>query len=442
MYSLAIFKSQYNIKNKSGQYDTYHFESSQGQIKVIDKNKNIIGTLEEHMFTGKLVQDVDIKTIKVSGMYKIRNLTGLPAGVSGDKIHILSVKAIGEINNPEVINYQIIEQNGSVHNKTIVGAVESLWSNGGTSLQNVINGLINDFGNKHNLITKDRANLVSAINEVKSDFNNLSSNFGDNKSDFDSFKNHNHDGRYLRSDTTSALMSVVAVEQNGGLGVKRGSGKVDNLVKVNSDGGVEIGNVDSSINIYGANNFLYNGQKVWTEVNDGHNSGLDADKLDGLEAISFAQKTEANIFTREQSFKGGANLTDSAINWNNGSVKFNPTAINVSNSGKNVLSIGVNGRQTLSGTDLIANYSGGTETLLNFKLSAGEKGIGFVRNSGNTDLRLYNYNVGASGAEVFRVKQSDNVAEFAREIQISGRKLYLQSSSPTGAIPEGSIWIY
>ena len=43
-----------------------------------------------------------------------------------------------------------------------------------------------------------------------------------------------------------------------------------------SNGDIQLGNKLSVLNLYSTNNLLHNGKKVWTEVNDGTGSGLDA----------------------------------------------------------------------------------------------------------------------------------------------------------------------
>ena len=428
--------------NGSLNYDTYHYETSQGQVVVLDKNKNKLGTLDETLFTGKLVENVSFKTIKLGGLYRIRNLTGLPSGVPSDKILILSVKAIGEINAPEVINYQLIDQTGSIYNKTIVGSTESAWSSGGTGLQSTVNSIVNDLGNKASLTTTNKTSAVLAINELNTNINSVNTALNNHKADYTTFKNHTHDGRYLRTDTVSVLKSTVDVEGNGGFNYKRTNGTKVNMLKVMPSGSIEIGNNESPLNIHGSNDLLHNGKKIWTEVNDGSGSGLDADKLDGLEASAFARKSTANTFTGVQTFTNGVNLSDTSISWGNGKLTFGSTSAIFSHSGKNLLSIGSNGNHTFPTADLIANYSGGTEAKINFKTSAGDKGVAFLRSTGNTALRLFNYNVGTSGTEVFKIGASSDIVEFNKEIQISGRKLYLQTASPSGVIPEGSIWIY
>ena len=375
-------------------------------------------------------------------MYKVKNLTGLPSAVVADKTHILWVTAIGEIGNPEVINYQLIDQNGSVYNKTIVGAIESGWSNGGTSLQTTINKITNELGTLTSLKTVAKTSAVVAINELYTDHNSLKNSFTAHKIDYTTFKDHNHDTRYLRTDTPSILKSSIDVEGNGGLNIKRSNGSKENLIKATSSGAIEVGNANSALNLYGANNLLHNGKKIWTEVNDGAGSGLDADKLDGFESTEFARKSTPNTFTGAQTFGGGINLSNSSITWGSGKINFGATSTIFTHSNKNMLSIGSNGSLTFPTAELIANYTGGTEAKINFKLSSGEKGIGFTRSNGDSSLRLFNYNVGASGAEVFKVDADDSVVKFGREVQISGRKLYLQTATPTGTIPEGSIWIY
>src|SRR5699024_6903910 len=112
---------------------------------------------------------------------------------------------------------------------------------------------------------------------------------------------------------------------------------------------------------------------------------------------------------------------------------------NLTHGTRNLMSVTNMGHTTVPTMDLQGDFANGTESKLLFKLASGDKGIGFVRNNGDKNLRMYNY---TSGSTVFTVAENDNVLQLQREVQIQGRKLFLQGSTPTGNIPVGSIWIY
>ena len=134
---MAIKNAEYQIK-ESGGFNVYHYTTNSGAVKILDSNKNILGTLNEFSFEGKIVESGSFKDLKISGLYKVKGVSDLPEEIQDGKIALLQVKAVGKINQPEFINYQVIYPNGTIYNKTVVGSNESSWSNGGTKLENTI----------------------------------------------------------------------------------------------------------------------------------------------------------------------------------------------------------------------------------------------------------------------------------------------------------------
>ena len=85
--------------------------------------------------------------------------------------------------------------------------------------------------------------------------------------------------------------------------------------------------VDGILGIYETNTYLtstdgyINGSKIWTEGNDGSGSGLDADKLDGLDSSQFVRSDEDTtlngkvIFNNSVYFKNSIDITNNEIVW-------------------------------------------------------------------------------------------------------------------------------
>lgn len=432
---MAYIKMRNNRYNGTS-YDVLHYETDSKVVRVMNGNTDL-GNLEELLVKGKRENGKAITSIKVTGAYIIRNMTGLPTGLTNTSDLILLVVATGDtVGTPTMTLYQIIGRDGSIYSKTLVGATDSGWSTGGTGLQSTISTINQRIGNVSNLQTNSKV-LVGAVNEVRSNLNSLAIQVNTTT---ENLNTHNHDGRYVNTSGNASLMATdLYVTQGKGLSIRRSNGGLANLISSNSAGGVEIGNVNSTLNLYGSQSLLHNGKKVWSEVNDGSGSGLDADLLDGLEASAFARKSTANTFTQLQTMSAGIDLSNTSIRWGTGRLSFTGTAVNLTHGTRNLMSVTNTGHTTVPTMDLQGDFANGTESKLLFKLASGDKGIGFVRSNGNKNLRMYNY---TSGSTVFTVAENDNVLQLQREVQIQGRKLFLQGSTPTGNIPVGSIWIY
>mgnify|MGYP003612080809 FL=1 len=110
---MAIKNAEYQIK-ESGGFNVYHYTTNSGAVKILDSNKNILGTLHEFSFEGKVVESGSFKDLKISGLYKIKSASGLPEDIPSGKIALLQVKAVGKINAPEFVNYQVFYPTGTI----------------------------------------------------------------------------------------------------------------------------------------------------------------------------------------------------------------------------------------------------------------------------------------------------------------------------------------
>ena len=435
---MAIKNAEYQIK-ESGGFNVYHYTTNSGAVKILDSNKNILGTLHEFSFEGKVVESGSFKDLKISGLYKIKSVSGLPETIPSGKIALLQVKAVGKINAPEFVNYQVFYPNGTIYNKTIIGSTESSWSNGGTKLENTITTLLSNFGELSGLNTETKGSLVNALNEVNTNLNTTKQSL---KSLDTAFDEHNHDSRYIKKDGDD-ILGDINIPSTKGFYAKLSSGELRNLISTQSNGDLQVGNEKSVLNLYSTNNLLHNGKKVWTEVNDGANSGLDADLLDGLHGSDYAKSsttntfTESNVFNKNVSIKGIIGLGDKLTVFSDSNNDFN---INTDSS------VAFNFRVD-KGAKIHANsvYFDDGSVFGENRLVWGDPtvdGIGFLRNPAYKNELWLNHwtKSGAGSGRFFWADPKTNTVNFDNSISISGRRMYMQGNQPTGSIPVGSIW--
>lgn len=436
---MAIKNAEYQIK-ESGGFNVYHYTTNSGAVKILDSNKNILGTLHEFSFEGKVIESGSFKDLKISGLYKIKNVSGLPETIPSGKIALLQVKAVGKINTPEFINYQVIYPGGTIYNKTIIGSTESSWSNGGTKLENTITTLLSNFGELSDLNTETKGSLVNALNEVNTNLNITKQSL---KSLDTAFDEHNHDSRYIKK-AGDDILGDINIPSTKGFYAKLSSGELRNLISTQSNGDLQVGNEKSVLNLYSTNNLLHNGKKIWTEVNDGDNSGLDADLLDGLHGSDYAKSSttntfeESNVFNKNISIKGNIGLGDKLIVFSDSNNDFN---INTDSSF--AFNFRIDKEAKIHANSVY--FDDGSvfgENRLVWGDTAGDS-IGFLRNPAyKNELWLYHWaKQGTPGSgRFFYADPNNNTVNFDNSISISGRRMYMQGNQPTGSIPVGSIW--
>lgn len=434
---MTVKNARYKVLSSSG-YDEYHFETNNGQVKILDKNKNLLGTLKEFAFEGRTVTTGKISEIQVSGLYKVKGITGLPANIASTETAILQVLAIGDIGKPDMIYYQLISNKGSVYNKTTVpgaNGTETSWSTGGTDLDNTISKIISNFGDATKLNTQSKTSAVSAINEVNTNLKATQKDLNDLEIDYTTFKQHNHDDRYIYKYGDTVKGSLV-LDSGAGFQSNGPNGTFLNMFIQNNAGEYDLGNVDTAMNLWSKNVLLHNGKKIWTEVNHGANSGLDADKLDGVHAAEFPKLSVANTFAQKQTFTSGIKV-GTPIEWNNGTAGFDSVGnFNINTATKVFFS--KTGDLNAHGLAL-SNSSSEARIIFNGNST---DDIAFFRSiNQNEELWLHHFTSSGNGSTFFKASTKDHVVRFENEIGIKGRKLYLQSGQPSGSIPNGSIWI-
>lgn len=424
---MAIRNSRYKVNNGNG-YDVIHFEGNQTSIKIIDNEKEELGTLNDLMFVGKKVESGGFLNLKNTGKYQIKNVNGLPPTVNTNEWSMLIVDSIGNFNEPTITNYCLIANDGNIYNNTVVMGRESGWSIAGKKAQDTIYNMQQNIGSLALLQTSDKKSVVNAINELSTRNNSVRQKLDSHVADYNNFKNHNHDGVYLKANAETQLSSKIQVKNGGGLDIRKSNGETGKLVSVSEDS-IGIGNRSTSLNLYGKDVMLYNNKIVWTEDNDGEGSGLDADKLDGRQATDFAIRREDNEFSGTQTF---ANVKANKINVGNTPITHSGGQLKIGSYYR----LNNNGTETLNRTHLLSEN--GAEAQIVLRTVDGSGGIGFARPKDSGDLHLYNWDINRT---VLTIKNQSDVAEFYRHIKVSGRNLYLQDNQPTDDnIPVGSIW--
>lgn len=436
---MAIKQAQYKITLQSGE-DIYHFQTDDNMVKIVDGNKNVVGTFKEYAMEGKTVTSGSFKNLKISGIYKIQNVTGLPSGYAVGKISILSVRAVGKVGSPDFISYDLISQSGEVFHNTVFNGAETGWTSGGTTLKNTITTITTQIGTVANLKTKAKANVVNAVNELKNDADLLKTNFDKLNKDYDDFTKHNHDERYLSKSGDTVTGNLIVSNDNRLRGL-RTTGASANLIGFNKTNDILLGETGVKLLASGSD-IRFNGKKVWHEDNDGAGSGLDADKLGGVASSNYARtdretKTSANFITERALYAGTGLHFGTTYDGRYGSIIGNSSgSIRVSN-GKSTYheftSSGIfqsNQRHELMATS--------REASLRFRLNGSETGIGLYRSNNSKHLHFYNW---TKSKRAGYIHNDTTQFYFDEPINISGRRLFLQGSTPTGSIPTGSIWI-
>jgi hypothetical protein len=433
---MTIRRAKYNVQGTNGT-DNIYFETDQQSVKVLDGSKNSKGSIDDYLFKSKTVTSGAITSLKVSGNYRIKGLSDMPAGVSSTAYHMLEVTSVGaDINNPTMTKYTLTDSlTGKSYERTSIAS--SQWKLIGGSVQDGLSNLDSSVGNASDLKTNSKV-VTDAINELLSKVNTTSSSVNTLKTQM---SNHNHDSRYVLKDGDSEVNGNVGLFYGKALTATDASGNKKNLVGTGTNGTVNVGDVDAITNIYGQGNQLkYNNNKLWHDGNDGKGSGLDADLVQGKDGSKLVSVDDANSFTKLNRFEKGISL-GSDITWSRGSAKFTVNGgVDFYAGEHSPLSLNINGM--MKSGRLILDSIAGFEPELRFKTSNGYTGITWSKQW--KELAFHNW---AGNRTVFSIGDQSDFPNFNRAISIRGKKLFIQGSDPvkdvdewSGAIPEGSIW--
>lgn len=377
---MAIKRSRYNLTTGSGGKDTFHFQTDDKQVKIVDGQDQERGSLKELAFEGKAVNGGSYRDIKITGLYKVAHLSGLPSAYRAGSTAILSVQAVGSMNNPELIRYTLILDDGDIQTNVVKrDGNESGWKSGGKSLEN-------------------------AIQTLRSQLNS-----------------HNHDDRYVRL-KGGALQSDLNLSSGRGLTGTNGN----NIIGTDSSGNTQIGSSGVKLTLAGSEITTDRGAKIWHSGNDGAYSGLDADKLGGISHTQFLRKDVKSTINADLTVNGKLTVNNGSLAINN--VNFNPVGAGGLRIGK--MYIDNTGKLETEG-DLTS-----IDGHVRLKNSVSDNGSSLSRNGKET--YLYDW---ADNKKAFSFNGSRGVFDVVSTFAINGKHLYISSSQPTGTHTKGSVWI-
>lgn len=372
--------------------DHLNFPAEAETTRIFNSSRNSVGSLEELIFKGKTSNGATITDFKVAGVYKVTNLKGLPTGITTDKIGILSVIAVGEIGSPDLLKYEYISNSGQVVTTTSVGGKTLGFVTLGVQLQNQMNSLNNQIGSLSGLATANKTSLVNAINEISHE---------------------------LDSGPQMNFASFLSGKDSRGTNV--------DLIGINSENQLQIGDANHTVNIKSNDGLTINGQKVVTASNP---QALNADTVDGFHANVFARYSEAGTWDQTQSFNGGAVVAGSnGIQFNSTSnqsqyaIRTSASSLDMTTASGGSFSISQNGQITASGD---ATVTGSVK----IKANASDAGFSLTRTGSTLSLN-----------GIATLDQGNSRFATSNAIEVQGRLLFLTGTQPTGSIPEGSIWL-
>lgn len=439
---MAIKNAKYQVIEKDGQ-NIFHFETGSGVVRVVDSKGKDYGSLQELVFEGKEVVSGAVTDIKASGLYKVQNLTGLPEDFPADKKAILSVQAVGDPSNPELVFYTIIGENGEVYQSTSKSGKATAWSSGGTNLQDVLDSLnkvVGDMGkvNGGKAISETLTQLLKSASDLQTEVTTLTNNL----------KTHKHDGTYIRLNGQDTMVNPLKLGDAIPLAMITPQGEVRNVINYSTKNGVTIGDGKGKINLVSDGDVTINGKKVITVGSGGKGSGIDAEKLEGLTASAFAKVGEINVFTKSQTIIGNNSIEltgDSAahgIIWKNtkgeerAGVKVGANnRLGFSTGGTEHVGISAQGNIE---TDRLIILTADSENAIQFRLDSNSQGMGIYRNQSSKYLGFYNWD---RGQRLGYFSPDNDQLYLDKPINIQGRRLWLQGGTPSGSHSVGDIWI-
>ncbi|KRL07941.1 hypothetical protein [Liquorilactobacillus hordei] len=408
-----------------GKDNFYHFETEGDSVIIYDNSGNQIGTLDDLMFKGKVVTGVSFKTIIKTGVYNVKNMEDLPNTIPTDKTSILSVIAVGNNENPDLIEYKIIGSNGVISECTAIGSTYTSWTTGGVSLDNAISTINTTLTALNSKITNTNSSLLGT-NQTLS---NLSVKFD----------GHNHDGRYLLKSGDTAQGNI-GVKYGSGFRFMRSNGANVNLANVDSNDKFTLGDNSVSLGIASKDDVKINGHKIYTDANSGQGSGINADMIDGIESSLLLRNDKVNQVNADFELENGSEIR-LMPNGNNstdlyGRLTASGGGLVAGVKGHNVL--GIYQDQIWSNSKIVINGQD-TESYYQFA-GSNDDHIGFYYNDSRHELGVYDWGRNQY-LMAFTKAGGDGIVDIPSAPRIQGRRLFLTNDTPTGNIPYGSVWI-
>lgn len=383
---MTIKRAKYQINKED-----YHFETDDKSVKILDSNNNEVGNLKQLMFEGKPLSNISYKDIKVPGVYRVHgfNDRDLPQGIPNNQDCLLKVEAIGNLNNPSVINYKIVTPDGKSFESTVSGGTSARWSVGGVSL----NTQLGELSDRATDLERDISGVIKTVDQNKQT----------EAQHYNEFKSHNHNSQYVfkNGDTVNGNLTI-----NGSVNVVSGNNVGSMRI---ANGKLTIGNTNQQTELTGKGDLLYNGKRVVVVGSSG--TGIDADTLNGKSSSRFVDTYGDSMF---------GNLSF----YNNNGIAF------MNDKYQDAASI----YGTKSG-GIVMDGDGKDITIIN------ANGVNFgntpLQVSGQmysmTNQKVMHLGYGTNGETVY-INHSPYIGEHAS-------RLFLQSEAPSGDIPDGSVWI-
>lgn len=426
-------------------FDTFHYETQAKQVKVVESDSDI----EEILFKGKLLDGIDLDSVALTGVYRVKNGTNTPIESLGDTEYLFEVIAIGREDNKSVIKQSFYDHvNMNEYQRYIYDSTINEWSSAGKITIERIKNVEKRAELLENRVTETEKGISTNIKGITA----LNGRIDDTNK---SLSTHNHDSRYL-SLNGGVLESKVSIKNGQSFAGKNTSGSDLNLGKVNGVNDIVIGDkgAKSVLEAKSGDVSVSDGTKLYRLFHtgfQGHNSGLDADTVDGLHGSQIARTDATNFFkgnsymeegrslyfrTSDDSSKTGniywrkqdnSNLTTLSVE-TNGEMRFQAGGI----TGFKVLPTG----QTETTYDHILN-SKNRQVAVRFKLDDDDKGAGLYMNNNSKQLGMYDWD---KGSWYFTTDRAKQIVQFYNSVEIQGQRLSIQSSAPSGAT-NGDVWI-
>ncbi|WP_151035696.1 hypothetical protein [Bacillus wiedmannii] len=441
---MVIQKARVNHHDGT-KFNTIHYETQAKQVKVLDASGAVASDIEEMLFKGKLVQSVSVATIKDTGLYQVKDCTDAPVTMSAGVIYLLSVESVGLISKQTFFD----RANSNMYVRPIYNGTAGSWFALGKATKDSIDGLQSSLNALSASVTAVDNRLKTAetdINKAEADIVSLNGKM----------TTHNHDNAYLKL-SGGSLTGKTSMANNQSYAGKNASGADLNIGRVDASNQIALGDTGARTVLHASNGDIkvYDGTntyKVFHEGNDGAGSGLDADKLDGLQANQFARVDAEPNFQKNLIMTNGMDivLRAPAGSMNSGDLVFAEGGngeigrVFVDSTGSLVMRSQYYGDMKVRYDGVITSEHGmefnskNKETDIKFKADDNDKGMGFYMNNSTRQLGCYDWQ---SDRFFFTTDRGRNAVEFgANHVKIGGKRLFVDWVTPTSP-SEGDIWI-
>ncbi|MGH0831183.1 pyocin knob domain-containing protein [Bacillus pretiosus] len=425
-------------------FNTIHYETQTKQVKVLDANGAVTSDIEEMLFKGKPVQSVSLATVKDTGLYQIKDCTDAPVTMSAGVVYLLSVESVGLISKQTFFD----RTTNTMYVRPIYNGTAGTWIALGKATKDSIDSIQTSLNSLSSSVTAIDGRLKTAeadIDKAEASITSLNSQMG----------SHKHDNLYLKL-SGGSLTGKTSMANNVSYAGKNASGADLNIGRVDASNQVALGDTGARTVLHASNGEVkvYDGSnsyKVFHEGNDGAGSGLDADKLDGLQANQFARVDEEPNFQKNVIVTNGKDivLRAPAGSMNSGDLIFAEGGngeigrVFVDDTGTLVLRSQFYGDMRVRGDGVITSDYGiefnskNKETRVHFKANDSDVGMGFYMNNNSRQMGLYDWQ---HDRYFFTANRNESSIEFNNQIKIQGKRLHIRGDAPSNA-SYGDIWI-